>query len=475
MQTITIDPEGEFATLREKFPFVLVGKGGETPADPRSANLLAQRLLELKASAVCDLYDLKSHLRHTWVKNFLEGLIEAPKNLRTPVIVIVDEAHIFCPEKGESEAFGAMVDLCTRGRKRGLCPVWATQRLAMISKDASSQLQNRLVGMQFEDVNRKRAAEMLGVLESDKRAFMHAIQLLEPGNFFALGRAISKERILVQVGGIETMHPKAFEKHVLAPPPAPDKIKALLPKLADLPKEAEDKARSEADFRREIRELRAKLTIAEKASVQTTAAKSVPVADEKAIDRAVKLATAPLLKQLNGLKQRVHSTIGKAAGDLARVSNTLQDGLLQFSDLQVPVPQAPAVASLPSPAPTARSPIAIAPARVPRVADDGDVRLGRIHTEIAGILAGLHPQPIKISILATMVGRVPGGSLFGAIKRAARCRIAGQRRQWSRSCQREVRCRLLGAIPGTNIHRGSPGNLESEDGRNSPTDSFRAG
>lgn len=155
VQTITIDPEGEFATLREKFPFVLVGKGGETPADPRSANLLARRLLELKASAVCDLYDLKSHLRHTWVKNFLEGLIEAPKEIRTPCIVVVDEAHVFCPEKGESEAFGPMVDLCTRGRKRGLCPVWATQRLAMISKDASSQLQNRLVGMQFEDVNRK--------------------------------------------------------------------------------------------------------------------------------------------------------------------------------------------------------------------------------------------------------------------------------------------------------------------------------
>src|SRR5690242_7974913 len=34
---IIIDPEGEFATLREKFGYVLVGKGGETPADIRSA------------------------------------------------------------------------------------------------------------------------------------------------------------------------------------------------------------------------------------------------------------------------------------------------------------------------------------------------------------------------------------------------------------------------------------------------------
>jgi hypothetical protein len=130
VQVIIVDPEGEFATLREKYPYVLVGKGGETPADPRSAALVAHRLLELQASAVCDLYDLKSHLRHSWVKTFLDALIEAPKELRTPCVVVVDEAHMFCPEKGESEAYGSMVDLCTRGRKRGLCAVFATQRLA---------------------------------------------------------------------------------------------------------------------------------------------------------------------------------------------------------------------------------------------------------------------------------------------------------------------------------------------------------
>lgn len=33
VQVIIIDPEGEFATLREQYDFVLVGRGGETPAD----------------------------------------------------------------------------------------------------------------------------------------------------------------------------------------------------------------------------------------------------------------------------------------------------------------------------------------------------------------------------------------------------------------------------------------------------------
>lgn len=37
VQVIIVDPEGEFATLREHFDYVLVGKGGETAAHPRIA------------------------------------------------------------------------------------------------------------------------------------------------------------------------------------------------------------------------------------------------------------------------------------------------------------------------------------------------------------------------------------------------------------------------------------------------------
>lgn len=82
---LIIDPEGEFATLREKFGFVLVGKGGETPADPRSAALVAHKLLELRASAVCDLYELKPR-RHRRVHEEIHpqdrsGLGQAPMTL----------------------------------------------------------------------------------------------------------------------------------------------------------------------------------------------------------------------------------------------------------------------------------------------------------------------------------------------------------------------------------------------------------
>lgn len=260
VQVIIIDPEGEFATLREKFDFVLVGKGGETPADPRSAALVAEKLLELNASAVCDIYEMKQSDRHKWVRLFLDALINAPKHLWHPCVIIVDEAHVYAPEKGqgESEAYGSMIDLATRGRKRGFCAVFATQRLGKLSKNASAELQNVLIGSTFQDIDRKRASETLGVAKSDERKFFDEIKLLEPGNFFALGRAISRDRIAISVSKVETTHPQQG-KYKSTPPPPTDKVRALLPKLGDLPKEAEDKAKTEAEFRKEIADLKRQL------------------------------------------------------------------------------------------------------------------------------------------------------------------------------------------------------------------------
>ena len=267
VQVIIIDPEGEFATLREKFGFVLVGKGGEAAADVRLAGDVALKLLELRASAVCDLYELKARERHQWVKAFIEQLIDAPKNLWHPVIVIVDEAHVFCPEKGESEAMGSVIDLATRGRKRGFCAIAATQRLAQLNKDFTSGLLNRLVGGTFEDVDVKRALELLSVPPEDKREFSLALRTLDPGNFYALGRAITKERLLFKVGEVETTHPKSGSaKHAAAPPPPPEKVRDLLPKLADLPKEAQERATTIEDLRGQVRSLRAELAHTRKAA-----------------------------------------------------------------------------------------------------------------------------------------------------------------------------------------------------------------
>lgn len=316
IQVIAIDPEGEFATLREKFGYVLVGKGGETPADVRTAATVAEKLLELHASAVCDLYEMPARERHAWVREFLGALINAPKKLWHPVVIIVDESHLFCPEEGDSEAADAMIDLATRGRKRGFCPVWATQRLAKLDKDAAAELQNKLIGGTFLDVDIKRAANDLGLPTSGKefREFAAHIKVMEPGTFIALGRAISKNRVELKVASVHTSHPKSGSaKHAAEPPPPPEKVRELLPKLADLPKVAEEKARTVADFKRQVHELQTKLRDAERRTIQ---AKPV-VTEVKVSDPKLQRRYASLKSCMEDAMKIIAQVTAKEFEDLA--------------------------------------------------------------------------------------------------------------------------------------------------------------
>ena len=263
---IIVDREGEFSTLREKLGFVLVGQGGETPADMRSAKLVAEKLLELRASAVCDLYELKHETRHEWVKAFINALVDAPKRLWGPTVIIIDEAHLFCPEKGQGEsvAYGAVADLAGQGRKRGFGIVLATQRLSKLSKNATGEMFNQAAGPTARQADRDRAAYEMGISDKkEKEEFSETLRRLENGNFFFQGRAVAMDRVLVKVGPVETTHPEAGStKFKAGPPPAPEEIKALLPRLADLPKAAEDKARTEGELRAEIRKLKSEIAAA---------------------------------------------------------------------------------------------------------------------------------------------------------------------------------------------------------------------
>lgn len=260
---IIVDREGEFPTLREKYGFVLVGPNGETPADPRSAKLVAEKLLELRASAVCDLFEMKNESRHEWVKNFFEALVNAPKRLWGPTAVILDESHTFCPEKGQGEscAYGAVTDFNSVARKRGFGSIFATQRLSKLSKNATAEMYNQAAGPTARQADRDRAAYEMGLSgKAETTALSDVLRTLEPGNFFFQGPAIARDRILVQVGSVETTHGSASNgKYTAKLPPTPEKIKKLLPQLADLPKQAEEKAKTEAELRREIRSLQAQL------------------------------------------------------------------------------------------------------------------------------------------------------------------------------------------------------------------------
>jgi hypothetical protein len=275
-----IDPEGEFATLRERSTTSSRPSHGETTR----RRIRAAPSSWPSAARARDIGDPR-HLRAEGPradpvrpKLFLEALVDAPKKLWHPALVVVDEAHVFCPQQGEAESADAVKDLATRGRKRGFCAVLATQRISKLHKDAAAELNNKLIGRTGLDVDMKRAADELGLVGKDE---MRELRTLAPGEFFAFGPALSQSVKRIQVGDVQTSHPKAGSRIAFSPPPPTAKIKALLPQLADLPAEAEERAKTLQDAQKEIANLKRELTIAKKA--QPAPAK----AETKVIEKAV--------------------------------------------------------------------------------------------------------------------------------------------------------------------------------------------
>lgn len=304
VQQLVIDPEGEFATLREKYDYVIAApRNADAVATPQTAALLARRLLESGVSAILDIYELKAHERQRFVRLFLESLINAPRSIWHPVLVVIDEAHTFAPQNGSAEALPAVVDLCTRGRKRGQCAVLATQRVSKLHKDAAAELINKLIGRTSQDVDVKRAADELGMTSRDAT---EQLRNLAPGEFFAFGPALTPQVRKVRIGDVETTHPKSGNRVMQAPPPSA-KVRKKLAELEDLQKEAETEARTIDELRGQNAELRAKLTRAEKRAPDD----GVPEAEVlRRIDQARTEAAAPLeqlLLQLRGVQRDLAS------------------------------------------------------------------------------------------------------------------------------------------------------------------------
>lgn len=318
VQQIVIDLEGEFGTLREKYDYILAGKDGDVPANPKSAPLLARKLLELGVSAIVDLYELPHQDRKRFVRLFLEAMIDAPKELWHPVLLVIDEAHQFCPEKGEAESAAAVIDICTRGRKRGYCAILATQRLSKMNKDAAAECNNKLIGRTGLDIDMKRAAEELGF--TGKEQYL-SLRSLESGEFFAFGPAISRQVIPIKIGTVETQHPKAgarFKTHTVQPTA---KIREVISKLADLPKEAEEEARTVDELKKEVRELkRHKCEVVNQNPIKIEKIE-VPMVGKRALEGLTK--SEKELRRASKLildaSQNIESNINKLSGEIAKV------------------------------------------------------------------------------------------------------------------------------------------------------------
>lgn len=307
---IILDCEGEFSTLRESVDAVLVGPNGEVATDVRSAGLMARKLLQLRLSAVIDLYELKLQDRRCYVRLFLESLMNLPKTLWHPTFIVIDEAHKFCPEKsaGDAESTGAVIDLCSQGRKRGFGAMLATQRLSKLHKDAAAELNNVAIGRTTLDVDQKRALDVLGMSSNQK----NELRNLEPGEFLMFGPACDWNEVKrFKSGKPKSTHPQAGKRHEVKPPQPSTAIRKVLGEFSDLPEIAAAEIRDLAAAKKRIGELERE-------------AKARPVVNigqytEADMQRAVKAAVAETERTWKGAFTELQKSNGTLIGRLGKI------------------------------------------------------------------------------------------------------------------------------------------------------------
>lgn len=197
VQQIIIDQEGEYNGFND----FDIHNGGV------SASLIGKLYRSSKRNLLLDVMQQKSEAKLATVAAFVEALIEAPKEQWTPLIVIVDETQEFAPRvsngvtnpKVQKRCSAALIELMILGRKRGLCGVIATQRLALLNPSVRASPQNYMIGFTMHDVDIHRAAELLAWPVPRATAVLSS---LPAGTFVCAGLAFGRNPRVVRIGAV---------------------------------------------------------------------------------------------------------------------------------------------------------------------------------------------------------------------------------------------------------------------------------
>lgn len=193
-----IDPEGEYYTMAEYYPIIVVGGDREmVPLDEENIDLYIQTMLETNLSLVFDLSDYVDSQQQELYSLIAESLFLHETEYRRKVRLIVEEAQIYAPQRMPmSKPKGKAIDpvlasqkLAKRGRKRAIDSLWATQRPASLNKDILSQC-NRFW---FGGITAEQDYKAIRPFLNEAGIEFHQLKALQPGEFYFYSKGETKK------------------------------------------------------------------------------------------------------------------------------------------------------------------------------------------------------------------------------------------------------------------------------------------
>ena len=202
---IIVDTEGEYSSLKSAFGAIWVGNDekADLRIDEVDYGQLIENSIRNSVPIVFDLSDVTEKVAQ--VSKALGALYNLEEGLRSPYLVIIEEADKFAPQvihKGTN----MVEEISVRGRKRGIGLIVATQRPASISKNVLAQCSYGFIGR----LTIENDIAAINVL-LDSRRMREEIVRLETGHFVPFGMKFShsfavKGRSVVHRGGTPPLH-----------------------------------------------------------------------------------------------------------------------------------------------------------------------------------------------------------------------------------------------------------------------------
>ncbi len=195
---IVVDTEGEYKNLKSIFNALWIS---DDPSSDIKHNVDYQRLalqsIETGIPIIFDVSDIIDKSKHVF--DMLQALYSIEERLKSPYLVIVEEADKFAPQVMHKEV-NMIEEISVRGRKRGIGLIVATQRPANISKNVLAQCAYGFIGK----LTIENDLSAVSTLFEDRKK-LEAITKLPSGNFMPFGINTDspfkvKQRIISHIG-----------------------------------------------------------------------------------------------------------------------------------------------------------------------------------------------------------------------------------------------------------------------------------
>ena len=413
---VVLDPTGAWWGLRSSadgrkagLPVVIFGGDhGDVPLEPADGKAIADVVLEHPGAYVIDFSALESRRAEIrFSTDFLERLYRAKKREGGPLLLVVDEADTFAPQRpaparpdepSQARTLGALEAIVRRGRIKGLGDLLISQRAAVLNKNVLTQTEVLIVMQTTGPQDRAAIDEWIagnGTREQ-RDEVLGSLASLDRGEAWVWSPSFLRilQRVRIERGTTfdSSRTPEAGEIALVPQAFATVDLDKLGKRIAATREQA--KANDPAELRRRIRELEA--------------AAAKPSAPERVVETVEKIVEVPVLngqvaelREVVGLLDGSVRQLGEVFAGVKHIGGSIIAAIDRVAALEGRGSPAPALlAPMPAPRPV---PAARPAPQLPAATSEGPAALGKADRMILATLAQ-HPEGLSRVQVALLTG-----------------------------------------------------------------------